>query len=742
MRVARILSFTGPNIWSRNLVIEVSLVPEPETDASLGAWRESCRRLRETWREASFEPLTTASNEARFNERLPHVVHPAQVFRELVLRLQTLAGTPVERGWVDDGSGRSIVVALEYVEEAVARLAVEAAQRLLWGTGNAAIPELGGLVRQLRECAEQTCFGSTTSAVVTAARGRGIPVSRVDGDCLVQLGHGSRQRRIQGIITSRAGYLAEAVSRDKLLTKRILRQLRLPTAEGRLVRDADDAWSAANEIGLPVVVKPRDADYGSGVSINLHTREQVAAAWIRARESRPDVLVERHLAGSSHRLFVAGDAMVAAVRREPAKVVGDGRRPVHELIAEANRDPRRGNGPECPLYPIDVDERVIEVLVKQELSLASIPGPGRVVSLQRDPTSCRAEEIIDVTDNVHASVAAAVIDAVHAVGLDVAGVDVMAIDIGRPLEEQGGGILEVNAGPAIYLHRSPFCRPQRPVAEAAVDSLFETGDMGRIPLVAVTGDERAGSVARAIARLVDDGSQRIGLAGSAGITIGGRRLTGVAAADAAGCRTLLAHPRVDLAICELPPVSLRNEGLAFDECLVAVFVGFDRKEVAVGTQPDRIRCLRLLAEGVAQGGALVANVDDPQVADQLTPGQAQLVAVTNDVGNAFALKHRAAGGIVISATAGEIVAAQGNRVIDRQPIAAAGFEDFFSQSTNPLEALLAWGAVWAMERHAPGTLRNPLRPVRIDFESNQKRLAPVDRQKTVAAGRHRRAKMA
>jgi cyanophycin synthetase len=740
MRISRVLAFTGPSIWSRNSVLEVSLAEEPGHSRSDGAWRERCHRLCEVWRDASIE-LTATADRTAFLERLRCARDPLVTFLELVQELQTLAGTAVDRGWVEvEGREGPAVVVVAFVEEALARMAVDAAHRLLWGMPDVPL-DLAGVVQRLRDCAAQTCFGATTRAIVTAARERGIPVSRVDGDCLVQLGHGARQRRAQGAITSRAGFLAEAVSRDKLLTKQILRQLRLPIAEGRLAGDVAEAWSAACDIGLPVVVKPRDADYGNGVSINLSTREQVAVAWERARQCRAEVLVEGHLPGFSHRLFVAGGKVVAAVRREPARVVGDGRRPVSQLIDEANRDPRRGDGPDCPFYPIEVDDKLIDVLAQQELTLASIAAPDRVVSLQRDPSSCRAEEIIDVTDRVHPSVAVAAIDAVSAVGLDVAGVDVMAVDIGRPLEEQGGGILEVNAGPAIYLHRSPQCRPQRPVAEAIVGSLFANGEAGRIPLVAVTGDALAGSVARAIAGLVDNGSQVIGLAERTGITIGTRRLTSAPGANLAGCRTLLAHPRVELAICEISPASLRREGLAFDECLVAVLTGIGGNDMNGGSQPDQPKCLRLLAACVAPGGALLANVDDSGVAAVIAPGDAHLVAVSVDPYHPFLAEHRIAGGWSISMAGSDIVLCRGHQETERLPFTAEGAARFLSSSSR-VEALLAWGAAWVIDRHTPGRLWNPLRPVRIDFEANEKRLAPVERQKSVAAGRNGCAKMA
>ncbi len=697
MRVSRMLAFNGPNVWSRNPVVEMSLMPEPGpvNDAD---WRAGFRRLRDVWRILPTD-LTTSTGDERFFDRLMNARHPAEAFADLILKLQTLAGTPVDWGRVEtEGLNLTAVVAVEFVDEPIARMAVEMAHSLFWRKSDGGTPDLAGAVQRLRECAELACFGSTTRAIVAVARDRGIPVSRIDDDGLLQLGHGARQRRVQGAITGHAGYLAEAVSRDKLLTKRILGQLRIPTAEGRLVQGADEAWSAACDLGLPVVVKPRDSDYGNGVSVHLKTRDEVVAAWERARQFRPDVLVERLLAGHTHRLFVAANAVVAAVRREPAQVVGDGRRSVSELIDDANRDPRRGNGPECPLYPIPVDDSVREVLAQQELSLTSVPARGRLVSLQLDPSSCRAEEIVDVTDRVHPSVAAAVIDSVRAVGLDVAGVDVMAVDISRPLEEQGGGILEVNAGPALYLHRHPQCQPQRPVAEAVIESIFEAGETGRIPVVAVFGNERTGLVTQAIARLVKDGSRTVGVAGAAGISVGGRCATSAPSADIAGCRTLLAHPRVEMALCEISAASLRNEGLAFDECLVAVLTGFEENASVTAMRSDRARCLRLLAESVAPGGALVANVDDPEVADQLKPGQAPLLAASADPNHPFLVEHRAAGGCSISIAGGDVVLRQGYCEVRRLPLVATGCNEFLVPTEYRVFALLALAAAWAIDR--------------------------------------------
>ncbi len=698
MRLSRIFALCGPNVWSRKPVLEVWLTGATEMPVARHSCRDEFRCLGEWWIAACAAAGNAADDHWRIAERLRPSGQPGEAFAALALGLQALAGTAVAEHWIEcEGPEQPVCVAVEFVEEPVARLAVSMAHGLVWGARCGEFPDPADLVREIRTCAGETCFGTTTRAIVAAARGRGIPVSRVDDDCLLQLGHGARQQRIQGAITGRAGFLAELVSRDKLLTKRLLRQLRLPTAEGRLVRSAADAWAAACEIGLPVVVKPRNADYGNGVSLDLMTEAQVMAACDRARECRPEVLVERQLAGVPHRLFVVNDAVVAAARREPAHVVGDGRQSVSALIDEANRDPRRGDSPDVPLYPISVDPPLVSALAKQELRLDSVPAAGRIVNLQLDPSECRAETILDVTDRVHPDVSAVAIDAVRAVGLDVAGVDIVAVDIGRPLEEQGGGILEVNAGPAIYLHRSPQCRPERPVAEAIVESLFAPGDTGRIPLIVVLGDVRAASVARLIARFIDDGTRVVGMAGRDGIVIGARRMTAAPAADFAGCRAVLAHPRAELAICELSGESLRNEGLAFDECTVAVLAGFDAPATGPGCARGRTRIMRVLAEIVAAGGLVVANVEDADVAAACAPGDPGLVAVALDPEHPFLAEHRRRGGRAIFGDGSRIMIAdcEGEAISSNEMAQVASARERSAAAT--MDILLAYAAICALK---------------------------------------------
>src|SRR5262249_55652921 len=191
--------------------------------------------------------------------------------------------------------------------------------------------------------------------------------------------------------------------------------------------------------------------------------------------------------GADYRLLVVGDRLVAAARREPAQVVGDGRRTIADLVALVNQDPHRSDGHGTVLSIIRLDAIALAVLAEQGCTLESVPPVGQRVLIRRNANLSTGGTATDVTDLVHPSVAAHAVLAARTIGLDIAGIDVLATDIARPLEEQRGAMVEVNAGPGLRMHLAPSAGKSRPVAEAIVDWLFPEGQTGRVPLAAVTG---------------------------------------------------------------------------------------------------------------------------------------------------------------------------------------------------------------------------------------------------------------
>ena len=500
-------------------------------------------------------------------------------------------------------------------QEQVTRAALEEARNLVMAGIEDRPFDVLAAVARLRTLIDRHCLGPSTACIVDAADDRDIPYIRLFEGNLVQFGYGSRQRRIWTAETDRTSAIAEGISRDKDLTKELLSTCGVPVPEGRLVDSPEDAWDAAEDIGLPVVVKPYDGNHGRGVFTNLTTREEVLSAYAVAVEEGSGVIVERFVLGNEHRLLVVGDRMVAAAAGEPAWVTGDGKSSITELIDnQINTDPRRGRTENHPLNPVRLDSAARLEIARQGMDADSVPADGQRVLVQRS-----GNVAFDVTDKVHPSVAATVTLAARIVGLDIAGVDLVAEDISRPLDEQRGAIVEVNAGPGLLMHLKPADGTPRPVGRAIVDHLFPEGDAGRIPIVGVTGTNGKTVVARLIARLLYLSGKRTGLACSEGLYLDRRLVQKGDRADFASGTRVLMNRNVDAAVIENDSSVILGQGLAYDRCQVGVVTNIDDADhlgdFDINDAERMFNVFRTQVDVVLPGGYTVLNARDPRVVE-------------------------------------------------------------------------------------------------------------------------------
>ncbi len=428
---------------------------------------------------------------------------------------------------------------------------------------------------------------------------------RLNSGSLVQLGQGAKARRILTAITDRTGALGFEIAQDKDLTRSLLRQVNVPVPSGRPVTDAADAWKAAQEIGGLVVVKPRFGNQGRGVVVGVSTREQVEEAYKFTRAQGPDIVVEQCAFGAEHRLLVVDGKLVAAVRGNPAQVTGDGRHTIAELIeSQINVDPRRGDDLSFPLDKIILGPPVLLMLEQQGYQPESVPAAGVQVVVQRNGNLA-----IDVTDDVHPEFARLAGLAARVVGLDVAGLDVLADDISRPPAEQNAAIIEVNAGPGLQMHLEPESGVPRPVGETILATLFGEGQDGRIPIVSVMGAEHTTAVSRWIARLWSRKQPNLGLATAEGTFVVGIRVKDGDCRGARDARGVLVNPLVEAALFEASAESILQEGLAFDRCNVAVVTSIDeglKLDFLEWDSPEKKALLyRSASDVVLPGGSLV-----------------------------------------------------------------------------------------------------------------------------------------
>ena len=653
MDVSRIRALRGPNLWSRNTAIEavVACAPHERAMAQITGFEARLRAL--------FPAIGTLHPEGSDSD-----ISLAHVLQSAALALQAQAGCQVtfsRTAATHDAGVYQVIV--EYTEEAVGRQAFADAQALIQAALDGGSFDSNAVVASLRELDEDERLGPSTGAIVEAAAARGIPWRRLTQGSLVQFGWGSKQRRIQAAEIDATSAVAESIAQDKDLTKRLLHAAGVPVPLGRPVESLDDAWAVALEVGLPVVVKPQDGNQGKGVTVNITERAQLEDAY-RVAEEYGTVMVERFLPGHDFRLLVVGNQLVAAARREPPQVLGDDIHTVRELVDLVNLDPRRGEGHATSLTKIRLDDIAIARLAAQGLSPESVPAKGQRVILRNNANLSTGGTATDVTDDVHPEVAARAVAAAQMVGLHICGVDMVAETVLRPLEEQGGGFVEVNAAPGLRMHLAPSYGKPRNVGQAMVDRLFAHGDNGRIPVVAVTGTNGKTTTARLIAHLFTAQGMRVGMTNTDGVYVNGRQIDSGDCSGPKSARNVLLHPEVDAAVFETARGGILREGLGFDRCQVAVVTNIGAGDHLglnyITTVEDLAVLKRVIVQNVAATGYAVLNATDLIVAAMASSCPGKIIFFASDRHHPVMATHRAQGHRTVYVDGDSVVAAEGS----------------------------------------------------------------------------------
>ena len=655
MDVSRIRALRGPNLWSRHTAIQAIATCEGGEQAI----------------------ADLPGFEARLRERFPELgdlipsdhldtVSMAHALEFCALGLQAQAGCPVTFSrttqTVDVGVYQVVV---EYSEEDVGRLAFERAEQLCQSALDGTPFDLDAVLKELRELDEDIRLGPSTGAIVSAAVARGIPYRRLTQGSLVQFGWGSKQKRIQAAETSFTSAIGESIAQDKELTKKLLHASGVAVPYGRPVEDEDDAWVAALEVGLPVVVKPQDGNQGKGISVNLTSEEQVRKAYRVAIEFRDDIMVERFLPGHDWRLLVIGDKLIAAARRDPPLVIGDGTHTIRQLVDIVNSDPRRSDGHATSLTKIRFDEIALARLAEQGYTADTVPPRGVRVVLRNNANLSTGGSATDVTDDVHPELAAAAVAAAQTVGLDIAGIDVVCDTMHKPLEEQGGGIVEVNAAPGLRMHLAPSFGKGRAVGEAIVGMMFPDGDNARIPVVAIAGTNGKTTTSRLIGRIFESNGLRVGMTSTDGIYIEGKRIDTGDCSGPRSARNVLMHPDVDAAVFETARGGVLREGLGFDMCDVAVVTNIgigDHLGLNYITTVDELAVVkRVIVENVSPAGTAVLNATDPIVAAMANHCPGDVIFFARDRNHHVLATHRTQGKRVVYVERDALVFGEGRK---------------------------------------------------------------------------------
>lgn len=658
IQVLERFALMGPNLYAHHPCIKWKLdlgVMEDLPSDKVSGFNETLKTLMPSLIEHR------CSEEVRggFFQRLDLGTWMGHVMEHVALEIQNLVGSRVGFGRARSTGPRGIYNVIYECEERETGLE----------SGRMALDLIEALIERqefpfserleaIRRLYEKKMLGPSTRSIVEVATRRGIPHMRLDERNLVQLGYGARAKKIQATTTSATSYHGVEIAGDKDLTKSLLGFQGIPVPSGGLARTIDEAIDAARRIGWPVVVKPLDASHGRGILTDIRNEEDLRRAFEEAKEYRSTVIVERFIAGNDYRLLVVDHKLVAAAQRVAARVIGDGRSTVRELVDKENSDPRRGEGHEKILTRIHIDEMTEHLLAARGLTLDSIPLEGDRVYLKTTANLSTGGFAIDVTEKVHPSNIHLAQRVSRLIGLDIAGIDIVSPAIDIPLQEAGGAIVEVNAAPGFRMHLAPTEGKPRPVAEAVVNMLFPPGVEARIPIVSVTGTNGKTTTARLCAHIAKQAGRHVGLTTTDGIYLNNELIVTGDCSGPQSARVVLRDPSVDFAVLETARGGILRAGLAYDWADVAIVTNIAADHLGlrdIHTLEDLAKVKAVTVDRVRPEGYAILNAEDGMTPLIREHADCRIGLFALDSKNPAFVEHVQAGGIGTTVEDGRVV---------------------------------------------------------------------------------------
>jgi cyanophycin synthetase len=617
MKILKIQALRGPNIWSikRKKLIQMRLDLE-EMEQFPTNKIEGFRERLEKMLPTLVEHRCSEGCRGGFFMRIETGTWMGHVIEHIALEIQTLAGMNTGFGRTRETKTPGIYnVVFSYTEENVGLFAAESAVAIAEALIKGVDYDLDSDLLKMREIRERVRLGPSTGSIVEEAVNRDIPWIRLGTNSLVQLGYGVNQMRFQATITCKTSSIAVDMACNKELTKKMLDMTSIPVASGSICVDEEDLAQTIEKIGYPIVLKPLDGNHGKGASINVTNWEDAVSGLAFAKEYSKRIIVEKFITGFDFRILVIDNKLVAAAKRVPAHVVGDGNNTIQELIDLTNLDPRRGYGHENVLTKIDVDRDTEDLLEKLNYTLETIPRKGEIVYLKSTANLSTGGTSVDVTDMMHPENIFLAERISRVIGLDICGVDIMAENLTQPLKENGGVILEVNAAPGFRMHLAPSEGLPRNVAAPVIDMLYPPGKSCRIPIFAITGTNGKTTTTRLLAHIVKNDGYKVGFTTSDGIYIQNHMMEKGDTTGPLSAEYVLRDPTVEFAILETARGGILRSGLGFSRCDIGIITNIQEDHLGLNdihTLDDLARVKATVVKSIKKDGWAILNADDEQ----------------------------------------------------------------------------------------------------------------------------------
>ena len=620
MKIKEITAMRGPNYWSirRHKLIVMVLDLEEMENYSSNEIVGFNQRLKELLPGLA-EHYCSEGRPGGFYSRLEGGTWMGHIIEHIALEIQTMAGMETAFGRTRGYGEKGVYhVVFSYDEENAGRYAAKAAVKICEALIAGEEYELDKDIQELRELKEDGRLGPSTESIIREAEKRGIPWMRLSEGSLCQLGYGANQQRIQATITSKTSNIGVDIACDKDETKRMLRQAAINVPNGEIISDISELEDICNSIGFPLVIKPINGNHGRGITSNIINLEQATVGFNRAKEISDLVIIEEQIKGEDYRILIINFKFVAAAKRSPAQIIGNGNSTISELIEKVNQDPRRGYKHENILTRIELSKTTLELIEKQGYNLDSILPENKTLILKDTANLSTGGTAEDVTEIVHPSNIFMAERIARLIDLDICGIDIITEDISQPIEENGGAVLEVNAGPGFRMHLAPTKGLARNVAEHVLNELFPGKDKGTIPIVAVTGTNGKTTTTRLIAHIAKLSGKKVGYTTSDGVYIQNQMIMKGDCTGPVSTELVLRDPNINFAVLECARGGLLRSGLAFASCDIGIVTNVEGDHLGLAgihTQHQLAKVKSVIPETVNRNGYAILNADDDLVYD-------------------------------------------------------------------------------------------------------------------------------
>lgn len=664
MKILEIRAMRGPNYWSvrRHKLIVMTLDLEELEQSPTNEIEGFYDRLTALF-PSMYEHRCSVGSAGGFFQRVQEGTWMGHVIEHIALEIQTLAGMDVgfgrTRGYGEEGVYH---VVFAYMEERVGKYAAKASVRIAQALVDGTDYDLEEDIQDMREIRERERLGPSTASIIREAQSRGMPWIRLNKYSLCQIGYGANQKRIQATVTSETSSIGVELACDKEDSKYLLEQAEIPVPKGEVVRTERGLREEIDYVGYPIVIKPVDGNHGRGITANITNLDDALVAFEAAKKVSRSVIIEKYIEGEDYRLLVINYRLVAAAKRSPAHVIGDGTSTIQQLIDKVNEDPRRGYGHEKVLTQISVNAMTESILEANGYTLETVIAEGERLDLKDTANLSTGGTATDVTDIVHPYNVFMAERIARIIGLDICGIDVMTTDISKPLTDTGGAVLEVNAGPGFRMHLAPTNGLPRNVASPVIDMLYPPGSTSRIPIVAVTGTNGKTTTTRLISHMLKMKGYRVGYTTSDGVYIQNRLLMTGDCTGPTSAEFVLKDPTVNFAVLECARGGLLRAGLGFHNCDIGIVTNVAADHLGlkgINTIEQLAKVKGVIPETVLPEGHAILNADDDLVYNMRKDLECNVAYFSMDENNPRIKLHAQRGGLSAVYENGFITIAKG-----------------------------------------------------------------------------------